>query len=318
MTARPGAAAAILIPLYLVLATAVGFIDTRLRAHPARAYLEYAPAVVANTEGPPGRYRVLGPFVFEGVSRGTGLAPREAWTLFRWLSLLAAFAAMHWFLRTWFSHERALLGTCLMAGWLLLTFTNSWGHPDHFLEVALCALGAGLIARQQPYWLAPVLVLALLNRETAAYLGLLFFLAFPVSRRHLLNTALLGVLSVATLAGLRMWRGWQGYDPWQWTRNWEFLALIPGDLDPYYRAYGWFFVVLLVPIAGIALATWSRQPRFNRAVVAGVLPVYVVVAFCFTSIIETRVFTPLIPWLVPAVLVALSGLGDHAGAPARL
>jgi hypothetical protein len=306
--------ALVIVPLYVVLATALGFVDTRVRAHPDRAYLEYAPAVVSDTEGPPGKYRVLGPFLFDAVRRATGLAPREAWVLFRWLSLFGALLAMHGFLRAWVSHERAVLGTSLAGVLLLLTFTNSWGHPDHFLEFGLCALGAGLIARGQIGWLAPVFVLALLNRETAAFLGVLFFLARPITRAHLWHTAGLATLGVGVLAGLRWWRGWVAYDPWQLTRNLEFLALIPGDLDPYYRAYAWFVALLVVPLVAITLAAWRQQPRFVRAVVAGVVPAYLVVAFCFTSIIETRVFTLLIPWLIPGVLVALGRVdGVHAG-----
>src|SRR5690606_34142046 len=148
-----------------------------------------------------------------------------------WLSLVAALMAMHWFLRAWVSHERALLGTTLMSLWLLFTLTSSLGHPDHFLELALCDWGGGLIARHNVAALVPVMALALLNRETSAFLGLLFFLASPLSRRHLLQTAGLAAVSLGVLGGLRWWRGWEVYDPWQITRNWEFLGLIPGDLD---------------------------------------------------------------------------------------
>jgi len=304
--------AGVILPLYLVLATALGFVDTRIRAHPDRAYLEYTPGVVGNTEGPPGRYRVLAPFAYDQLRHATQLAPREAWVLFRWLTLFASLWAVHWFLRAWVTSREAVLGTVLMAALLPLTFTNSWGHPDHFPEIALSAWAAGLLARGRLAWFAFALVLALLNRETAAFLGLLFFLSRPMTRQHLLQTTGLAALAVSALAGLRWWRGWESYDPWQAVRNWEFLGLIPGDLDPYYRAYAWFVVVLVAPLVWISVRAWSRQPRLIRAVVAGITPAYLVVAFCFTSIIETRVFTLLLPLLVPGVIVAL---GDRDRMP---
>jgi hypothetical protein len=271
---------------------------------------------VANTEPPPGKYRVLAPFLLDTLTRATGLAPRDGWALFRWLGLLAALLVTHWYLVTWFPPELSIVGNLLLAALLPLTFTNSWGHPDHIVELILFTLACATIARQQFVATACVLAVALTNRETAAFLGLLFFAQAAIDRRHLVRTAGLAGLVLATLGGLRWWRGWEPYDPWQLGRNLEFLGLLPDNFDPYYRAYAWFFVLLIGPAAWLVAATWRRQPRFSRVAVAVVVPVFVVVSMLFTSVIETRVFTPALPLLLPGVLFAMFP-DRHLRAPGR-
>lgn len=305
MSVASGLSWRVILPLYVLVTTAIGFVDLRVRPHLDRAYTEYSPAVVANTEPPPGKYRVLAPFLLDGLTRVTGLSPRDAWVLFRWLGILAALLVTHWYLTTWFPHELAVTGNLLLAALLPLTFTNSWGHPDHFVELILFTLGCATIARQQWAATACVIAVALTNRETAAFLGLLFFSAFEIDRRHLIRTTVLAGLTLAVLAGLRWWRGWQFYDPWQLGRNLEFLQLLPDNYDPYYRAFAWFFVILIVPGVALVLSTWHRQPRLTRAGAVVVVPVLVVVSMLFTSVIETRVFTPVFPLLLPGVLFGI-------------
>ena len=95
------------IPIYLLIATAIGFADFRMRAHPARGYEAYPQAVVANTEEPPGKYRVLAPYVFEGAVAATGADRQVLWVAFRWVTLFAGLLATHVLLTTWFSSSPA-------------------------------------------------------------------------------------------------------------------------------------------------------------------------------------------------------------------
>jgi hypothetical protein len=221
------------------------------------------------------------------------------------LCIFAALLATHWYLVAWFPRELAVVGNLLLVAVLPLTFTNSWGHPDHFVELCLFTLGCGAIARRNLLAAACVTVAALTNRETGSFLGLLYFTSAEIDRRHLLRTSALAGATLATLAALRWWRGWEFYDPWQLARNVEFLGLLPDNYDPYYRAYAWFFVILIVPAVWLILATWQRQPRFSRVAAAIVVPALIVVSLLFTSVIETRVFTPAIPLLLPGVLFGM-------------
>ena len=81
---------AAVLPLYLAVATALGFVDYHVRPHPEDGFTKYSPSVVAGTAEAPGRYRILAPYALEGLRRLTGLPPRENWVAFRWLCLFGA------------------------------------------------------------------------------------------------------------------------------------------------------------------------------------------------------------------------------------
>jgi hypothetical protein len=292
------------IPIYLVVTLATGFADLHMRPHATRAWTAYVPEVVNGTADAPGRYRVLAPFLERGFERVSGLSPASAWYLTRLAWILAAYAALHAYLRTWFEDGQAGAGTLLVAATLPLTFTNSWGHPDHFPELALFTLGCLAAARRADMAFAATLVIAALNRETAGFLVAVYALAAPMDRARLGRTALFGLLFLAVFVGLRAARGFTTYDYWQLRRNLEFLALLPPGYDPYYRAYGWFVVALFGPLAWLALTVRRHLPWFPRHVPLVAIP-FVVVAFTLSNIIETRIFTPLFSLLAPAVMFAV-------------
>jgi hypothetical protein len=95
-------------------------------------------------------------------------------------------------------------------------------------------------------------------------------------------------------------RGLQHYDYWQAARNWAELGLLPSNYDPYYRAYAYFVVILFGPMIYMALKA-NRAPIFARRALL-VVPCFIAIAFIFSSIIETRIFTPLYPLVVPATM----------------
>jgi hypothetical protein len=307
---------AIILPLYLAIATALGFVDYRVRTDPdaATRLVEYSRGVVTGTEAPPGRYRVLAPYAWEWLERFTGLESRESWILFRWLCLVGALIAGHVYLRTWFDEAGAVLGSLVMAALVPLTFTNGWAHPDHLMELFLFTLGCACIARGWLWALVPVLALNGLNRETSAFLVLLFFFSAPASRSHLAWTIGLGSLWAVVYVGLRAWKGWASYDWWQLGENWARLTPLPPVWDPYKRAFAWFVAILVVPLlllifGATGARAWRQQPRFMRAA-AAVVPVFLGVSFLFSSINETRIFTPLIPLLLPGAVFALTSRHD--------
>jgi len=305
MSHRSGLSVAL--PIYLLVATAIGFVDYRVRAHPVRGFDEYPRAVVANTEDPPGKYRVLAPFAFETAVKVTSLDRVVVWVGFRWLCTFAALIATHFLLTTWFSAAHAVTGSLLSGAMLLLTFTNSWPHPDHLTEWALSAAAMAAMVRNRDGAFGGFLWLGALNRETSAFLWLLYAVSRPWSRAHVLRTLGFGAGWAAIYTGLRAWRGVAWYDPWQAFRNLEFLGLLPDNYDPYFRAYAWFGLVLIGPGVWIGWRSWARQPRFTRSALLVVVPTFVSTAFLFSSIIETRIFTPMIPVLAATIMFGLSG-----------
>jgi FtsH-binding integral membrane protein len=75
--------------------------------------------------------------------------------------------------------------------------------------------------------------------------------------------------------------------------------------DLYYRLFPWFWVILVVPLFLAIGLTWARQPRFTRAAAGIVAPALLLTGFLFSSVIESRIFTPVIPLLMPGLLFAL-------------
>lgn len=292
--------------LYLSLAIATGFADLRMRPHTGKVVTEYIPGVVANTEYAPGTYRVLAPLVVDKAASLTGASLQNTWYVTRLLFIFAAFCCLHVYLRTWFTPATTLAGVALTAGTLPLTFTNSWPHPDSIPELALFALGAMAIARQKDLLFALVLPLAALNRETSAFLVLLYAVARPITRGHVLRTAAFGLEWFAIYAGLRAMRGIRHYDYWQAARNWSDLGLLPDNYDPYYRAYAYFVVFLFGPMLYLALRALRERdaPLFVRRALL-VVPCFVAVGFMFSNIIESRIFTPLYVMVLPAALFAM-------------
>jgi hypothetical protein len=292
--------------VYLSMTVAVGFADLRMRPHTNKVVADYIPGVVGNTESAPGAYRVLAPFTIDAAARLTGASPLATWYATRLIFIFLALAAMHGYLRTWFPPEHALTGVALTAATLPLTFTNSWPHPDSMPELALFTLGAMAAARGAHLGFAGALALAALNRETSAFLVLLYAVARPLDRAHVYRTFAFALEWAAIYAALRAARGLRHYDYWQAGRHWTDLGLLPAAFDPYYRAYAYFAVVLFGPLLYLAFRAVARRnaPLFvARALL--VVPVFVAVAFMFSNIIETRIFTPLYALIVPAALFAL-------------
>ena len=293
------------LPLYLLLTLVSGFVDLKVRAHPRNGVDVYIPQVVAGTADAPGRYRVLAPFMNDAVARATGAAPMNVFLLTRLLWFGLAFVALHVYLRTWFAPAAAMTGTILTAALIPLTYTNSWPHPDHIPELALFTLACLAVARGHDGWFAAALIVASLNRETSAFLVLVYAVARPFSRPHAARTLAVAALWGAIYVGLRLWRGWEPYDMWQLERNIDFLKLLPPPYDPYYRAYAWFGIALTVPLLSLALRSRRRQPVFVRRILL-VVPAVFVVALGISSIIESRIFTPILPILLPALMFTLA------------
>jgi hypothetical protein len=308
------------LPLYVAMAMSIGFVDHHVRPFGDHAYTKYVPEVIAGTAAPPARYRVLAPFIYTQMVRLTGLTPDDGWVLFRWLCLVGAFAAGHLLYRSWFSTGAAVAGNAVVAVLLPLTFTNGWGHPDHFMELLLFTLGCACAARGWVWPFLAVLVLNGLNRETSFLLVMVFMGAEALTRRRLGWIAAAVGVWVAVYAGLRWRLGFVPYNPLHVRENLNFLLSWPAfaaDRDLYSRLYPWFFVALLgAPVAAIA-RTWSAQPRFVRLAVGVATPVFVIIGVTFSSVMEPRILTPLLPLLVTGLLFAFFAPAASAEAESR-
>jgi len=289
--------------LYLTIAVASGFSDLRMRAYPTYATDQYIPKVLDGSYGAPAIYRVLVPYSVKAASEATGISLGGTWLAMRLAWFFAAYLVLDRYLRTWFTPAAAVGGTLLVAATLPLTFTNSWAHPDHAAELALFTLGCLAVARKRDILFAVVLALAALNRETAGFLVLLYAAAAIGDPRRVRMSLLFAVEFAVVFAGLRLWRGFEHYEYWQFAKNLVFLKLLPEAYDPYYRSYAYFGLVIFAPLALAAMCGLRRAPAFARRALWVALP-FVATGLTISSIIESRIFTPLYPLLLPAAVAA--------------
>ena len=264
-------------------------------------YKEFIPRVVDGTADAPERYRVLVPFTVDGMSRATGLPISTVWHISRLLLFFAAYVTFYAYLSIWYGPTPSLLGTALVAATLPLTFTNSWAHPDHIAELFLFTAGCAAIAMNRVLAVAVILGIAALNRETAVFLVPLYLLTGPTLRERIPVTILLALEWVVIYVGLRAWRGFVHYDYGQFTRNLQYLKLLPAPYDPYVRAYAYFGLVLFGGLLVVAMSQSAGRPLFmTRAL--WIVPMFGAVAFTISSIIEARIFTPLYALVMPSVI----------------
>ena len=305
---------------YLVLTVVVGFLDYRVRRHVDHVATVYIPQVLYGSYGAPTIYRVLAPWLIERTAALTGLTLMQAFLVTRLLVIFAALLVFDRYLRTWFTPTVSLAGTVAMTALLPLTLTNSYPHPDSFPELLLFTAGCLAIARGRHERLVPIVAVATLNRETAAFLVLLWASVYwrPWPERRLIGWGLaIGSAWAAVYVGLRAWRGVQHYQYWMVKENLGVLGLLPANFDPYTRASAYFWILLAAPLLWLAFRARRRAdlPAFlRRSPEIGC--VTLVIGFLFAAVIESRVFTPLLPLLLPAALAALvapAPVGHAAG-----
>lgn len=302
--------------LYVSVAVALGFMDHRVRRFAEHAVTTYIPEVVQGTADPPGRYRVLAPFLIDGMQRVVGGSPLITFLIIRLLVIYAALVATHVYLRRWYDSFAAVCGTLLLAALLPLTFTNSWAHPDSMFELLLFTGGCIAIVDRRDGWFVAWLVAAALNRETSAFLLILWAwnrLASGDWAVAWLRVAGIGALWAGITGGLRWVRGFEHYQYWMLPTNLANLIPLPANFDPYVRVSGYMWLLLSLTILGFAALGVRRSGScsyFGRTL--GVAGLLLVTGLAISSTIESRIFIPLLPLLLPA---ALAGIGAAPAEP---
>ena len=292
--------------LYGPVALALAFGDFYVRRNPAYVVERYIPDVLAGVYEAPFIYRPLAPWLIHSFTSLTGLSPLVAFGITRFVGLLVALIAFHIYLRKWQPAGVCVAATLVMAALLPLTFTNSWPVPGTYLELALFSLGCLAVAARRDWWFAAILIVAAFNRETSAFLFLLWLIArarqWPRTTWFIRATAL-GAAWLTIFVGIRWLYGFKTYKVFVLAQNLGYLRFFDASIEPRLRVFGWFWLaMLIVPvILAIRGAMNPDTPSVARdAVVVGLL----FVATCLTtaSIVETRVLVPAFPLFAPAAL----------------
>jgi hypothetical protein len=145
--------------------------------------LELHERIVRGTAESPYRYRVLVPFVADGLfhTLGAALPAGKAFRLAYALCDLAAIVfllgILHRYLRAWFSKDQALIGVLFVAATMPMALRDHYFQPWSVLDAALFTAGLLCIRDRRYGILALIVAAASLNRETAIFIPLAFLAA---------------------------------------------------------------------------------------------------------------------------------------------
>jgi hypothetical protein len=255
--------------------------------------------ILAHTATEPDRYRVLVPYLVEplvrviGAFTDNGTAIDAAYSVF----YVGAFVWLVWtlfaYLRLWFTEHQALIGALAAASTLRLTLQEY--TPFSILEPGFFALGLLLAYRQRRGWLAVLVAIAALNRETAVFLPLAYAVTSPLTKKNVVTSVLLFAVWAGVFFGVRLVVGegsryWTLDTIWAWNRNSAHLALATLNATLLLGAF-WIFAAL----------GFQRSPPFVRRSVL-VVPPYLAAVLIWGVWSEVRLLTPLYPILFPLAL----------------
>ncbi len=262
----------------------------------------------------PDRYRFVLPMMVEGPievlqrSMSRNDAFDRAYAVFYVLALPAFLASLFAYVRVWFPAEPALVGVLFVAATLPIAMRPNEYGPHSFLEPTFISLSLLCILRDRRLWLAVLVAVATLNRETGVFLVVLYAVARPLNKQRAITTLAYGAIWLTVFIGLRLYAG--DADRY-WTvakifsSNLSQLSLTVFNVAALFGVFWWF-----------AAAGFRHAPAFVRRV-AVVIPAYLAVIGVWGVWWEVRLLLPLMPLLLPLALSFLftsaSGAVDDPG-----
>lgn len=270
--------------------------------------LELHNQIIAGTAPSPYRYRILVPFICEVLTKSLSVFVSGkasfllAYGIYDLLAIFFLLVALFYWLRTWFSADRALIGTLFVADTMPIALQDHYFQPWSLLEGGLFSTGLLAIYKQHYRLLVALVALASLNRETALFIPLAFLLTIDMKslvnsrskneRRLILIFCGLCLIWAAVFWGLRLSLGSASHIETierllaqNTTKGSLFHTFVNGGL---FLGGFWAF----------ALLGFRYAPSFIKRV-ALVVPLYLLTVIVWGVWYEVRLLMPLYPILMP-------------------
>jgi len=270
-------------------------------------------ALLAYEADRPFQYRILVPFLVNGIPGWLIEKPVARFFAIEFLATLGTVFAFRAWLRRFFSDDllRSLLSLlivpCMVYSFVLPRDTPLW-FPWDIPSVLVFALGL-LFLHEKRWWLFyPLFVLGTLNRETTCFLTIIFFLGHWDDRRtraywlHCMSQTLLWVAIKIVLMWAFQDRGGQVVYH-HIGENWALL----GRLSSYPLLLSSMGFTAVLVAAGYPLV---RDPFVRRGLLC-LVPFHVGL-FLVGRLLETRIYGELIPLTLCATMLIVAGLSDPA------
>jgi hypothetical protein len=258
---------------------------------------------------PPDRYRFLVPLMIDGPIRMLRQSMSDddafdrAYAVFYVLALPAFLASLFAYARVWFPTEPALVGVLFVAATLPIAMRPNEYAPYSFLEPTFISLSLLCILRDRCRWLALLVAIAALNRETGIFLVLLYAVARPLNKQRVITTLAYAAIWLAVFISVRLFAGIA--NPY-WTVDKVFRTNLSQLRPTVFNVAALFGVFWWFAIAG-----FRRAPPFVRRV-AIVIPAYVAVIAVWSIWGEVRLLLPLMPLVLPLALSFLFAFSPSA------
>ena len=301
------------------LATAVCFVSNNLNSRRQHrdetvaqqiALLSAAPLVFDGqpSDVPEFRNRVLFPFVMVGVVRATGLRDGEAFLLVRWLSAALCFGSLLWFAIVVAGNDVAAsaLAASLLALFFVVSFNHPWEHPTDFPDATAMVLGAWAAIRRRVWPAVIIAAIAAANRESAAFIGVLWIAVTTLDDDSRLTRVMQGMaivlVAVSVTLALRLVFDMRGARVVNRIAENSVSAMLASAADRPFMSWPMLLVASLAPALAVIGATWPRVSAVGRRIIVAGLGV-AAASLVIGSPEEIRIIAPAATMLVCGLAV---------------
>jgi len=276
----------------LAIGTSIGhdwLLDMRVEPVAQTLHLQ----VMTNKAPAPIQYRIFQYYAAEGLIR-LGVPFRGAYFSLRFLFTFLAAAALHVFLGFFFAPVICVLGTLYFFAVLPLVYYGYFMQPMDIPNLFFMLAGCILILKKKDLWLVPLIFVAMLNRETAILLVLVYLfvrsdeLKLPALA---LRTGLMFAVGMLTYAALRKVFSMKHY-----YADLYYLGSNLSDPKAYLHA-----LALFGPFIPLSLMKFGEKPKFIRRAMLFV-PFFVIIHYTMTIMREPRLWLPVLPFMLAAGL----------------
>jgi hypothetical protein len=256
--------------------------------------------------------RVFYPALMTALDKIPGISPEQAFSLLRIGFVFLFYLIFHFYIREWGDEKNAFLGTLFVGATIPLTFNNWFELPTEFPEMIFFTLGIWSIYKGKFWALVLITFFATLNRETAAFLPLLYlFVVFDLksfkknpakAAKTFFAVFIVGLAWLIPYVSLRFLSGlgteWNHQD--SILHNTTGLAAFFQNFNPF--NYFLFYLYLFGIIWIIPFLHWRKLSFFWRRILLTTPIILFIFLFAGGFLSEPRELVPLYPILVPPAL----------------
>ena len=259
--------------------------------------------------------RIFFPALIVALDKIPGIAPEQAFSLIRIVSVFLFYLIFHFYMREWGDEKSAYIGTLFVGATIPLTFNNWFELPTEFPELIFFTLGIWAIYKRKFSALVLITFFATLNRETAAFLPLIYlFNVFDINElkenpakaaKTFFAVFIVGLAWLIPYVALRFISGlgteWNHQD--SIAQNALGLSAFFQNFNPFnnFLFYLYLFGILWI----IPFLHWKNLSPFWKRTLLTTPIILFIFLFGGGYLNEPRELVPLYPILVPPALAYL-------------